>query len=309
MSPKSKLILGTRGSPLALAQAHMVRRLLAASLARPEDSIEVLVLKTSGDRIQDRPLSEVGGKGLFTRELDEALEDGRIDLAVHSMKDVPTRLPDFMALAAVLPREDVRDRLLGAASIAELAPGARIGTSSLRRGAQMKAARPDLVIVPFRGNVETRLAKLERGEADATLLAAAGLNRLGMGHVGTPVPVELLLPAPAQGAVGVTVRADDAALRAAVATLDHAPTAICVTAERAFLAALDGSCRTPIAGWARLTDDGGRLTFSGQVLTPDGGHDVAGERTGSPADAAAIGAALAADLKARGGPAITALFG
>ncbi|MEX6723831.1 hydroxymethylbilane synthase [Parapedomonas caeni] len=309
MSPKSKLILGTRGSPLALAQAHMVRRLLAASLARPEDSIEVLVLKTSGDRIQDRPLSEVGGKGLFTRELDEALEDGRIDLAVHSMKDVPTRLPDFMALAAVLPREDVRDRLLGAASIAGLAPGARVGTSSLRRGAQMKAARPDLVIVPFRGNVETRLAKLERGEADATLLAAAGLNRLGMGHVGTPVPVDVLLPAPAQGAVGVTVRADDTPLRAAVAVLDHAPTAICVAAERAFLAALDGSCRTPIAGWARLGADGGRLTFSGQVLTPDGAHDVAGERVGSPADAAAIGADLAADLKARGGPAITALFG
>ncbi|WP_246048072.1 hydroxymethylbilane synthase [Hankyongella ginsenosidimutans] len=199
MTPRLKL--GTRGSPLALAQAHAVRRLLAASAGLPEDAIEVVAIKTSGDRIQDRPLSEVGGKGLFTKELEEALLDRRIDLAVHSMKDVATHLPPGLRIAATLPREDVRDCLLtrDGGGLDALPANARLGTSSLRRAAQMRALRPDLIVTPLRGNVETRMAKLADGVADATLLAMAGLNRLGIAHTGTALPVEMLLPAPAQG--------------------------------------------------------------------------------------------------------------
>lgn len=310
MTPKTKLVIGTRGSPLALAQAHMVQAGLAAHLGWPLEAVDVAVYKTSGDRIQDKPLAEFGGKGLFTKELDEALLDGRIDLAVHSMKDVPTVLPDGMVLGAILPREDVRDRLIApnAASVDDLPQGARIGTSSLRRGAQMKLLRPDFVIVPFRGNVQTRLDKLARGEADATLLAAAGLRRLGMDHVGTPIPAEQMLPAPAQAAIGVTVRADDAFTRAALAALDHAETALAVTAERAFLARLDGSCRTPIAALATREADGS-LRIRGQILSPDGAHAVAGEARGAPEDAVRLATGLAEELIGRGGPAIRALFG
>ncbi|HEY4546297.1 MAG TPA: hydroxymethylbilane synthase, partial [Pedomonas sp.] len=264
----------------------------------------------SGDRIQDKPLAEFGGKGLFTKELDEALLDGRIDLAVHSMKDVPTRLPAEMILAAILPREDVRDRLIttGAQGIQDLPHGARIGTSSLRRGAQMKVLRPDFVIVPFRGNVQTRLDKLARGEADATLLAAAGLRRLGLDHVGMDIPAEAMLPAPAQAAIGVTVRTDDTFTQEAVGSMNHADTALCVAAERAFLARLDGSCRTPIAALATLQADGSVL-MKGQILTPDGSHHVEGQSQGAPQDAAAMATSLAEALIAQGGPAIKALFG
>lgn len=310
MSPKSKLVIGTRGSPLALAQAYMVQAGVAAHLGWPESQVEVAVFKTSGDRIQDKPLSEFGGKGLFTKELDDALLDGRIDLAVHSMKDVPTRLPGEMILAAILPREDVRDRLIApsARRVEDLPLGARIGTSSLRRGAQMKLLRPDFEIVPFRGNVQTRLSKLERGEADATLLAAAGLRRLGMDHVGADIPAEQMLPAPAQAAIGVTVRTDDPFARDAVAGMNHAETALCIAAERAFLARLDGSCRTPIAALATLQADGSVL-LKGQVLTPDGSHHVEGQSQGAPQDAAAMATRLAEALIAEGGPAIQTLFG
>ncbi len=310
MTPKSKLVIGTRGSPLALAQAHMVQAGVAAHLGWSKDQVEVAVFKTSGDRIQDKPLSEFGGKGLFTKELDEALLDGRIDLAVHSMKDVPTRLPTGMILAAILPREDVRDRLIApnAARVEDLPHGARIGTSSLRRGAQMKLLRPDFVIVPFRGNVQTRLDKLARGEADATLLAAAGLRRLGMDHVGSPIPAEVMLPAPAQAAIGVTVRMDDTFTQEAVGSMNHANTALCVAAERAFLARLDGSCRTPIAALATLQADG-TVLMKGQILTPDGSHHVEGQSQGAEEDAAAMATSLAEALIAEGGPAIQMLFG
>ncbi|MGK2285543.1 hydroxymethylbilane synthase [Pedomonas sp. V897] len=310
MTPKSKLVIGTRGSPLALAQAHMVQAGVARHLGWPVEAVDVAIFKTSGDRIQDKPLSEFGGKGLFTKELDEALLDGRIDLAVHSMKDVPTRLPEAMVLAGILPREDVRDRLIApnATGVADLPQGARIGTSSLRRGAQMKLLRPDFQIVPFRGNVQTRLDKLARGEADATLLAAAGLRRLGMDHVGAPIPVEQMLPAPAQAAIGVTVRTDDAFTRAAVGALNHAETALAVAAERAFLARLDGSCRTPIAALATLEADG-QVRIRGQILSPDGAHEVAGEVRGAPEEAERLATALAEELIGRGGPAIRALFG
>lgn len=310
MTPKSKLVIGTRGSPLALAQAHMVQAGVAQHLGWSKDQVEVAVFKTSGDRIQDKPLAEFGGKGLFTKELDEALLDGRIDLAVHSMKDVPTRLPEGMILAAVLSREDVRDRLIApnAKSVEDLPHGARIGTSSLRRGAQMKLLRPDFVIVPFRGNVQTRLDKLARGEADATLLAAAGLRRLGMEHIGTDVSVEAMLPAPAQAAIGVTVRTGDEFAASAVSAMNHAETALCVAAERAFLARLDGSCRTPIAALATLQADG-TVLMKGQVLTPDGTHHVESQSQSAPEDAAAMATRLAEALIEQGGPAIRRLFG
>jgi len=297
MTPRLKL--GTRGSPLALAQAHAVRRLLAASAGLPEDAIEVVAIKTSGDRIQDRPLSEVGGKGLFTKELEEALLDRRIDLAVHSMKDVATHLPPGLRIAATLPREDVRDCLLtrDGGGLDALPANARLGTSSLRRAAQMRALRPDLIVTPLRGNVETRMAKLADGVADATLLAMAGLNRLGIAHTGTALPVEMLLPAPAQGAVGIEIRVDDPETAALVAPLDHGPTAIAIAAERAFLAGLDGSCRTPIAALAEIAGD--TLTLRGEILREDGRARTGGQRVGPVGDAVMLGRDLAEALRAR----------
>lgn len=312
------LRLGTRASPLALAQASQVQALLAQHLGCDLEAIEVVGFTTDGDRITDRPLAEVGGKGLFTKELDVALVDGRIDLAVHSMKDVATRLPPGIVLAAILPREDVRERLLPGPGLAEVfasaAAGAlldalplhaRLGTSSLRRAAQMLARRPDLNIVPFRGNVGTRLAKLANGQADATLLAAAGLNRLGLSDLGLPVEVDEMLPAPAQGAVGIAVRdgslpQQQAAVTQAlarVADLDDRATSIAVSAERAFLAGLDGSCRTPIAALATLAPDG-TLMLHGEIIRPDGAARAHGERRGLIADARALGADLAAELRA-----------
>jgi hydroxymethylbilane synthase len=296
--------LGTRGSPLALAQAHMVRNLLVASGQVTADQVDIRIFKTSGDKIQDRPLSEVGGKGLFTKELEDALLAHEIDFAVHSMKDVATRLPDGLKITAMLPREDVRDAWLSptAATLADLPTGAVIGTSSLRRQAQVLRLRPDLNVVQFRGNVETRLAKLDQGIAQATLLAVAGLNRLGLAHKITSITsTDMMLPAVAQGAVGIEVRSDDEAIAKLLAPLDHQPTSLCVTAERAFLAVLDGSCRTPIGGLAEL-DATGRLSFRGEILTPDGRQVHATSRTGAAQSAIHMGEDAARELLGRAGP-------
>lgn len=297
------LRLGTRGSPLALAQANIVRTLLARSTGAPETAFEIVVIKTTGDAIQDRPLSEVGGKGLFTKEIEEALLSGRIDLAVHSAKDMPTISQPGLMLAACLEREDPRDAFISlkAKSLAELRHGARLGTASLRRQAIVKKARPDLVVSPLRGNVETRLRKLEAGEVDATLLAIAGLNRLGLAHHATSImPVEEFLPAVAQGAIGIETRGDDNRTRQFVAPINHAPTFIAVACERAFLAALDGSCKTPLAGHATLSGD--TLHFRGLIARPDGvaAHDIAGN--GHIRDAVRIGEEAGRELKKIGGP-------
>jgi hydroxymethylbilane synthase len=266
------LKLGTRGSPLALAQAHETAALL---LAATDVAAEIIIFKTTGDMIQDRPLADAGGKGLFTKELDDALLDGRIDIAVHSMKDVPTYLPDALHIAAVLPREDYRDRLISRdnCKLKDLPTGARIGTSSLRRASQLKQLRSDFVIVPFRGNVGTRLSKLEAGEADATILAAAGLNRLGHGALGEALPVGVMLPAVAQGAVGVAARRDDTDTHALLAAIHDLESAESIAIERAFLAELDGSCRTPIAALARFGAQGD-VELRGQILSVDGVHAV-----------------------------------
>ena len=263
------LRLGTRGSPLALWQANMVADALRATHGLDPDAIEIVVVRTSGDIVQDRALAEVGGKALWTKELDARLLGGGIDLAVHSMKDVETFRPSGIVIAAMPPRADVRDRLIGAASLAALPPGARVGTSSPRRAAQVRRARPDAEIVLFRGNVDTRLRKLAEGEADATLLAAAGLDRLGRGEVGSAIEIETMLPAPAQGAVGIEVRADDDEVRRLVAAIDHPPTSICVRAERALLAALTADCHSPVAALARIVGpDAVRL--QAEILTEDG---------------------------------------
>lgn len=301
--------IGARGSELALAQAHLVRRLLAGAHGVAEHDIEIAVITTSGDRITDRPLSEVGGKGLFTKEIEQALFDGAIDIAVHSSKDIATRLPDGLAMAAFLEREDVRDAFvsLAAASLDELPQGARLGTSSLRRAAQMRHHRPDLEIVPFRGNVGTRLKKLAYGIADATLLAMAGLNRLGRANEARAAldPREFP-PAPAQGAIGLEIRGDDHRMAGLLAPLDHAPTATAVTAERAFLTVLDGSCRTPIGAFSELA--GGRLTLTGEILSPDGRQRTRARRDGRAADATAIGAELGRAVLAEAPPELMARF-
>lgn len=295
--------IGTRGSPLALAQAHDVRRRLIETSGREEDAFEIVVIKTSGDRIQDRPLAEVGGKGLFTKELEEALLANEIDLAVHSMKDVATELPSGLTLTAILPREDVRDAFISLrfGSLEEMPGGAKIGTSSLRRAAQVRHLRPDLEVVEFRGNVHTRLEKLKSGVADATFLACAGLNRLGMADkVTVAVETSEMLPAVAQGAVGVEVRENETDVRDLLAPLNDEATALCVTSERAFLRTLEGSCRTPIGGLAQLED--GRLTVCGEVLSPDGKERYCGSRSGSAASAIRIGEELAGELLSAAGP-------
>lgn len=295
------LAIGTRGSPLALAQARSVAALVEA--ARGGFPPEIRTLRTSGDVLTDAPLAAFGGKGLFTKEIDEALLAGRIELAVHSMKDVPTVLPKGIVVAAVLPREDVRDVLVakGRTPLADLAQGARVGTSSLRRRAQVLAARPDLKVVDFRGNVGTRLEKIGRGMADATILARAGLNRLGVNadEIGVILETAEMLPAPAQGAIGIACRESDSAMRALLATLDHGPTAVAVACERALLAALDGSCRTPIAAFARI--DGERLLFDALIAEPDGSAVHRTRREGLTSEAAAIGRDAGAELRARAG--------
>ena len=298
------LRLGTRGSKLALTQAGLVRDALAAAvpaLAAP-DAIEIVAIRTTGDVIQDRPLSEAGGKGLFVKEIEEALLTQRIDAAVHSMKDMPVLQPAGLEIVAFLPREDARDVLIAGETrcIADLKRGAVVGTSALRRKAQLLHLRPDLAIVNLRGNVDTRLAKREAGVVEATLLALAGLKRLGVAHVGTPVPEDEILPAVGQGAVCIECRADDARTRAWLAAIDHRPTAVCVAAEHAMLAVLDGSCRTPIAGHAVLSGDSLRLR--GLIVKPDGSELLATERQGTAADAQAMGRDAGLELKRRGGP-------
>jgi hydroxymethylbilane synthase len=305
MTTTIPLRIGTRGSPLALAQAHETRDRLAAAwpeLAAP-GAIDIVVFKTTGDVVLDRPLAEIGGKGLFTKELDEAMADGRIDLAVHSMKDVATILPDGIILPAMLPREDVRDAFLSpvAGHWRDLPAGALIGTASLRRGAQILHHRPDLKVVNFRGNVQTRMRKLQEGQVAATLLAMAGLRRLGLErHAAAALPPEDMLPAVAQGAIGITCRTDDERARRLLAPLNDEPTWIRVSAERAFLALLDGSCRTPIAALAELEDR--TLSLRGLIVSPDGIRLYRAERRGDAADAEAMGRDAAAEVRAAAGP-------
>jgi hydroxymethylbilane synthase len=293
----TKLRLGTRGSPLALVQAHMVADAIQSAHGL---AVEIVPVKTTGDRVQDRPLADIGGKALWTKELDRALLDSAIDFAVHSMKDVETIRPEAIRIAAMLPRADVHDRLIGGQSIAALPQGARIGTSSPRRAAQLRHRRPDLRIVPFRGNVDTRLRKLAEGEADATLLAAAGLDRLGRGDVGVTID---LLPAPSQGAVGIEARAGDDVTLALLSALSHAPTFDCVRAERAFLAGLGADCHSPVAALAVFEDDA--MVLRAEILSEDGTERIAGEAAvASPEDAAA----LADRLLAQAPPALASLF-
>ena len=274
------IYLGSRGSPLALAQATEVAQSLMAATGGMMEPPELRIINTSGDAIQDRPLADAGGKGLFTKEIDEALLGGHIDLAVHSMKDLPTMLPDGIVIAAVLPREDPRDVLIGAASIAGLPRGARVGTSSLRRASQVLHQRPDVQIVNLRGNVQTRLRKIDEGQADATLLALAGLHRLGLDDAGgTVLSAAEMLPAVAQGAIAVACRAADPSMLATLGILMHKATERAVAAERALLAALEGSCRTPIAALAEWND--GRVSLRGAIFSPDGKTDRKSTRLNS----------------------------
>ncbi len=305
--------IGSRGSPLAMVQARLVQRLLGERWDIPaaarEPLLPIHIFTTTGDKVTG-PLSESGGKGLFVKELDEALADGRIDLAVHSMKDVPTTLESCFEIAAILEREDVRDAFISKRhkSLAELPLGACLGTASLRRQAQALRLRPDLTVKLLRGNVGTRLTRLSEGFCDATFLAAAGLNRLGQEeHIASHIDVDMMLPAPAQGAVGVQIRRDDARLSALLSPLNHSETQIRISAERAFLKALDGSCRTPIAGLAQIKGD--NLRFRGQALTPFGMNSF--ERDESIAlganpiiEAQNLGAELGAQIKAEAGPAL-----
>jgi hydroxymethylbilane synthase len=297
------LRLGTRGSPLALVQARLVATALRDAHGWGPEVIEIEPIATSGDQNRDRPLSEIGGKALWTKELDLALLEGRIDLAVHSMKDVETCRPAELTIAAVLERADVRDRLVGAGSLAILPEGARIGTSSPRRAAQLLARRPDFVILPFRGNVETRLRKIQLGEVDATLLAAAGLERLGRGEVGTVL--EDFLPAPAQGAIGVEVRSADRRVRTLVAAIDHRPSHMCVSAERRLLEGLGGSCRSPVAALATL--EGERIRLRAEILTEDGSEAERCDRTFAAGDDSAP-IELAREMLGAAAPGLRALF-
>jgi hydroxymethylbilane synthase len=300
--PMEVLKIGTRGSALALAQANETRARLMAAHGLPEDAFAIMPISTSGDRIQDRPLAEVGGKGLFTKELEDALFDGRIDIAVHSSKDMPTFLPDGLALIAFLERADPRDAFIGRAAptLEGLAKGAVVGSSSLRRQALIRRLRPDIEIVNFRGNVPTRLAKLDGGQVDATLLAAAGLSRSGLaGRITEMLDPEKFPPAPGQGAICIEARIDNRRTAEMIAPIHDRPTGQALACERGFLAVLDGSCRTPIAGLARI--DGERLDFHGMVLTPDGRecHEIS--RTGSTADAKTIGREAGAAIRGKAG--------
>ncbi|UYN98694.1 MAG: hydroxymethylbilane synthase [Devosia sp.] len=302
-SPTPFARIGTRGSPLALAQAKLVRTLLAQSNGVAEDNIAIEVFSTGGDRSQaaNTSLSEIGGKGVFTKEIDAALLAGSIDIGVHSSKDVATGLPQGMVLAAFLEREDVRDAFLSVTvkGMDNLPDGARFGTSSIRRAAQARRLRPDLRILPFRGNVHTRLQKLMDGVADATLLALAGLNRLGEAHRATAIlDVDTFMPAPAQGAIGLAIREGDTRFAECVAPLDHAETHAAIVAERAMLAVLDGSCRTPVGAFT--TRNGDILTLKSEILSPDGQTTFRAQSTG--ADPQALGAAVGRDLLEQAGP-------
>jgi hydroxymethylbilane synthase len=296
------LRLGTRGSPLALAQAYAVQALLAKAHRLEPEAIAIDIITTSGDAEQSRPLADIGGKGLFVKEIEQALLDGRIDLAVHSAKDMPGHLPDELIIAACLPREDPRDAFISvrAKSLAALPHGAVVGTSSPRRQALVRRLRPDLKVVPLRGNVETRLKKLEQGDVEATLLAVAGLHRLGRLQVATSIlQIDEFLPAVGQGVIAIEARADQTRIRNLAAAIDDSTTATALAAERAFLAVLDGSCRTPIAGHARLTAAG--LAFRGLVVRPDGSEAFETVRRGEALDAETLGRDAGAELKARAG--------
>jgi len=302
-SPARPLKIGTRGSPLALWQAHETRRRLMAAFGLDEAAFEIVVIKVTGDQIQDKALREIGGKGLFTREIEEALLDGGIDIAVHSMKDMPVLQPEGLVLDCYLERADVRDAFVSPhyGSIAELPQGAVVGSSSLRRRAQLALRRPDLRLVEFRGNVQTRMRKLEDRVADATFLAMAGLTRLGMLEVvRSAIEPEEMLPAVAQGAIGVERRAADERVAALLSAIHHGETGQRLAAERTFLATLDGSCETPIAGLAVL--EGDQLWLRGEILRPDGSASLTGERRGPIGDGAAMGRDLAEDLLAKAGP-------
>ena len=306
-TPAAPLIIGTRGSPLALAQAYETRARLAEAFDLPYEAFEIVVIKTTGDDAaliaKDKPLKELGGKGLFTKEIEEQLLDGSIDIAVHSMKDMPTLQPKGLLLETYLPREDVRDAFvcLKYKSLADVPEGAVMGSSSLRRRAQLAVKRPDLMLSEFRGNVQTRLKKLEEGVADATFLAMAGLTRLGMiGQVpATPVEVTDMLPAVAQGAIGIERRGDDSRVADMLAAIHHEETGQRLAAERAFLAALDGSCETPLAGLAEL--DGNTLRLRGEVLRPDGSEAINDDQSAPLEDGPELGREMAAKLLEQAG--------
>jgi hydroxymethylbilane synthase len=301
-SQQSALRIGTRGSPLALVQAREVKSRLAAAAGLEVEAIAIEIIRTTGDIVQDRPLADAGGKGLFAKEIEEALLAGKIDLAVHSAKDLPTELPAGLMLAGFLPREDPRDAFISrkAKTIRELSAAAVVGTASPRRQAFVRRLRPDVGIALLRGNVETRLRKLEAGEVDATLLAVAGLKRLGLLSAVTAIldPDEFL-PAVGQGAIAIETRAEDARTRGLVAMVDDAETATALAAERAFLAVLDGSCRTPIGGHARLR--GGMLHFHGMIVKPDGSEAFEVVREGRREDAVKLGADAGRELRERAG--------
>lgn len=306
-TPDRPMKLGTRGSPLALAQAHETRQRLCEAHDLPEEAFEIVVIKTTGDETSlidtDTPLKALGGKGLFTREIEQALLDGGIDIAIHSMKDMPVLQPEGLIIDCYLPREDVRDAFVspGFKRLADLPEGAKVGSSSLRRRAQILVAHPHLRVVEFRGNVQTRLKKLEDGVAACTFLAMAGLNRLGCAQVATAaIAPEEMLPAVAQGAIGIERRADDNRAAGMLAAIHDAPTGQRLACERAFLATLDGSCETPIAGLAELT--GGSLRLRGEVLRPDGSESLTDDRSAPVEDGANLGRAMAADLLKRAGP-------
>ena len=302
-TPDQPLRIGTRGSPLAVAQAEEARDRLMAAHQLPKEAFKLTIIRTSGDRVQDRSLSEIGGKGLFTKEIEDALIGGQIDIAVHSMKDMPTVLPKGLTIPCVLPRADVRDAFVSLkhGSLDDLPKGAVFGSSSLRRRAQLLNRRPDLHMVEFRGNVQTRLSKLSAGVADATLLAAAGLVRMGQDDLAAgAVAADVLLPAVAQGAIGIELREDDAGTRTLLDAINDPATETQLAAERAFLAGLDGSCRTPIAGLAEI--DGENLHMRGEILRPDGSERLEVARSGPLSDAARMGQDAAAELRTRGGP-------
>lgn len=302
-TPQKPLNIGTRGSPLALAQAHETRARLSAAFDLPFEAFTIVVIKTTGDKIIDRPLKEIGGKGLFTREIEDDMLSGKIDIAVHSMKDMPTLQPDGLMLDTYLPREDVRDAFISprSKSLDDLAAGTVVGTSSLRRKAQLKLRRPDLEVVEFRGNLQTRLMKLDQGVAEATFLAMAGLKRLKMDEVpATAIETETMLPAVAQGAIGIERRVDDTRMAAMLEAIHDTTTGERLAAERAFLMALDGSCETPIAGLAEL--EGGTLHLRGEVLRPDGSESIDDAMSGPIEDGAEIGRLMAQKLLAQAGP-------
>jgi hydroxymethylbilane synthase len=303
-SDVAPLRIGTRGSPLALWQAHEVRRCLMQAHTLPEAAFEVVIIKVSGDNrsmiAADRPLKEIGNKGLFTREIEDALLDGSIDIAVHSMKDMPTEQPTGLVLECYLPRQDVRDGFLSpvAAGLEDLPQGAVVGSSSLRRRAQLALRRPDLKLVEFRGNVQTRMQKLQDGVASATFLAMAGLNRLGMADMARcAIEPEEMLPAVAQGAIGIEQRTDDARVRSLLDAIHCTPTGLRVNAERAFLREMDGSCETPIAALALL--EGDQIWLRGEILRPDGSESLVDDIRGAAGDGVALGQALAQRLLAR----------